>query len=209
MKLGQIFEKYSSFSMIKEGKYIENLQLIREFSHISGAVVECGVWKGGMIAGVAEILGCDRAYYLFDSFEGLPEAQTIDGDAAIKWQQDTESPIYFDNCAAPIEESKKAMLLSGATKTYFIKGWFSDTLPSQSIEGGIAILRLDGDWYESVKVPLDSFYKHLSLGGVVIIDDYATCFGSKKATDEFRVEHDISSPLISDGRGGAWFVKSN
>ena len=108
MKLGQIFEKYSSFSMIKEGKYIENLQLIREFSHISGAVVECGVWKGGMIAGVAEILGCDRAYYLFDSFEGLPEAQTIDGDAAIKWQQDTESPIYFDNCAAPIEESKKA-----------------------------------------------------------------------------------------------------
>ncbi|WP_297823076.1 TylF/MycF/NovP-related O-methyltransferase [uncultured Paraglaciecola sp.] len=185
MKLGQIFEKYSSFSMIKEGKYIENLQLIREFSHISGAVVECGVWKGGMIAGVAEILGCDRAYYLFDSFEGLPEAQTIDGDAAIKWQQDTESPIYFDNCAAPIEESKKAMLLSGATKTYFIKGWFSDTLPSQSIEGGIAILRLDGDWYESTMDVLENLFTQVNPGGIIIIDDYFIWDGCAKAVHDF------------------------
>jgi hypothetical protein len=73
--------------------------------------------------------------------------------------------------------------------------------------GKIAILRLDGDWYESTKIPLENFYQNIMTGGCVIIDDYATCYGSKKATDEFLKENLINTHLRSDGRGGAWFVK--
>ncbi|MFM7447889.1 MAG: TylF/MycF/NovP-related O-methyltransferase, partial [Leptolyngbyaceae cyanobacterium] len=91
---------------------------------------------------------------------------------------------------------------------HLIKGWFQDTVPVYRDKvGPIAILRLDGDWYESTKIPLDNFYDLIVPGGAVIVDDYATCFGSRRAVDEFRLNRDIKSPLNPDGRGGVWFEK--
>ena len=93
-------------------------------------------------------------------------------------------------------------------KIALVKGWFQDTVASHKDKvGEIAVLRLDGDWYESTKIPLENFYPYISPGGCIIIDDYATCFGSKKATDEFIAENLIDTYLRPDGRGGAWFVK--
>ena len=101
-----------------------------------------------MIAGIAEILGADREYFLFDSFEGLPPATAMDGERAKAWQKDTQSPTYYDNCRAPIEFAERAMKLSSARKYKIVKGWFDDTLPKFVPPCPIAILRLDGDWYE-------------------------------------------------------------
>ena len=67
--LRRIYSKYSDHTMIVPETYVRNLALVQRFRHIPGAVVECGVWKGGMSAGIAEVCGRDRAYYLFDSFE--------------------------------------------------------------------------------------------------------------------------------------------
>ena len=65
-------------------------------------------------------------------------------------------------------------------KITLVKGWFQDTAPANKDKvGQIAILRLDGDWYESTKIPLENFYQNVSSGGCIIIDDYATCYGSK------------------------------
>ena len=44
----------------------------------------------------------------------------------------------------------------------------------------ISILRLDGDWYNSVFIPLQFYYEKVVKHGVVIIDDYRTCVGAKK-----------------------------
>jgi hypothetical protein len=85
------------------GEYCANLRLAERFRHLPGAVVECGTWKGGMIAGLACVFGARRAYYLFDSFEGPPAAKEIDGAAALRWQADTQSPRYHVHALQPRE----------------------------------------------------------------------------------------------------------
>jgi O-methyltransferase len=109
----ELYKKYSSYTMIHPNTYIRNLVLSELCKDIEGAVVECGTWRGGMIAGIAELLQGDRKYYLFDSFEGLPTAKEIDGSSAIAWQANTDSPFYYDNCTADEVSAREAMALSG------------------------------------------------------------------------------------------------
>src|ERR1700736_2432942 len=97
-KLGQIYMRYKAFTMIDKYTYIKNLEIADSCRQVPGCVVECGVWRGGMSAGLADVLGPDREYFLFDSFEGLPPAEEIDGPAALLWQSNTQSPEYHDNC---------------------------------------------------------------------------------------------------------------
>jgi hypothetical protein len=83
----QLFYKYRTRTMIHLKAYAENLAMVNvvlaNMSLKNGAIVECGTWKGGMAAGMIEIAGPDRRYYVFDSLEGLPPAKEIDGTKAI------------------------------------------------------------------------------------------------------------------------------
>src|SRR5690349_13905275 len=120
----EIFQYFKDFTMIPESIYEENLRLIAKFNDIVGAIVECGVWRGGMIAGIAKMQADkNREYYLFDSFEGLPKAEKIDGTGANEWQRDTKSDKYYDNCKADQAYAEQAMKLSGAINYSVIKGW--------------------------------------------------------------------------------------
>ena len=90
----------------------------------------------------------------------------------------------------------------------FLKGWFRDTLPAAPIER-LAILRLDGDLYESTIQALDGLYHKLSVGGFVIVDDYGNVPACRQAVDDFRAEHRIADPIQpSTGEGpsgdGPW-----
>ncbi len=184
-KYGLIFKTFQDFTMIPREIFISNLKLVQGFSNIDGAIVECGTWKGGMIAGVATLLNDNREYYLFDSFEGLPDVKEIDGDSAKKWQEDKDSEIYFDNCKANEEDAKNAMNISNTNTYKIFKGWFNETLPSANIKGGIAILRLDGDWYESTMDILNNLFENVNKGGLIIIDDYYVWEGCSKAVHDF------------------------
>src|SRR5947208_1404340 len=84
-KARSLYERYRNFTMIPPNVYSKNILLCLEKSPSTGCVVEAGVWRGGMSAGIADILP-GRMHYLFDSFEGLPEAKEIDGPAALQWQ---------------------------------------------------------------------------------------------------------------------------
>jgi hypothetical protein len=77
-KYRQIYNRFNDYTMLPPDWYAANLELCDNFRHIAGSVVECGVWKGGMSAGIAYLLGDDRAYYLYDSFQGLPAAEDQD-----------------------------------------------------------------------------------------------------------------------------------
>ena len=185
-KYKDLYNKYKDYTMIDEKTFIGNLKLAEHFSkHNTGCVVECGVWRGGMSAAMAEIYENNKKYYLFDSFEGLPEAQEIDGKAAINWQSDKEGPIYFDNCTAEMNFAEKAMKLSSVTNFKLIKGWFSETLPKFECEENIAVLRLDGDWYDSTMDCLNNLYDKVSVGGVIIIDDYYAWDGCTRAVHDY------------------------
>jgi O-methyltransferase len=171
--------------MISRDTYVGNLSLASKVTGVPGCVVECGVWRGGMSAGMAAILGADRKYFLFDSFEGLPPAKEIDGAAALNWQLNKESPLYHDNCTAGEEFARRAMTLSGARSFQLVKGWFDKTLPSFQPPEPIALLRLDGDWYDSTMVCLNSLFERVAPGGLIILDDYHTWDGCSRALHDF------------------------
>jgi O-methyltransferase len=203
-KHGKIFEKYQAYTMIPKQIYTENLALAKLVDKVPGSIVECGTWRGGMIAGIADVLGANRAYYLYDSFEGLPAPTTADGEKAVTYQSATEDPLYYDNCTASEDEAKAAMQLSVAVNYRLIKGWFDDTLPSNPPVEAIALLRLDGDWYESTKCILDNFAPRVVSGGMVVIDDYYYWQGCTRAVNEYAFAHNWQ---IKQSRHGVCFVE--
>src|SRR5438309_9969206 len=144
----QIFRKFRNFTMIPRVSYTANLRLAATVRNVSGDIVECGTWRGGMIAGIADILGPERCYRLFDSYEGMPPAKEIDGEWALAWERNTSAPEYHNNCRASELEARTAMSLSPAKNVVITKGWFRDTLPKAE-RSPIALLRLDADWYDS------------------------------------------------------------
>jgi hypothetical protein len=185
----RVYEKFREFTMISRETYVNNLSLASMVAAVPGCVVECGVWRGGMSAGLATILGANRKYFLFDSFEGLPPAKEIDGSAALSWQLNKESPMYHDNCTAGEEFAGRAMTLSGARSFQLVKGWFDQTLPSFHLPEPIALLRLDGDWYDSTMVCLNSLFDLVAPNGLIILDDYHTWDGCSRALHDFLSQH--------------------
>ena len=173
-------------------------------NNIEGDFIETGVWRGGtcifMRAALAAYGIEDRNVFVADSFEGLPKPD-LDN-----FPQDKGDINYkFSDLAISQEQVadnfKKYGLLDD--QVVFLKGWFKDTLPTAPIEK-LAILRLDGDMYESTMDALNNLYPKLSKGGFCIIDDYALDMCAK-AVDDFRSEHDIDSELhVIDWTGRYW-----
>ena len=203
-----IFRKMKSFTMLSPYSYMKNLLLARRFKKTGGAVVECGTWRGGMIAGIAMMLGGGRDYFLFDSFEGLPQAKEIDGQQAIDWQQDTSSEKHYDNCRAEMSFAETAMKKSGVGRYKIIKGWFSESLPNYNPADKIAILRLDGDWYDSTMECLTLLYPYVVKGGVVIIDDYFTWDGCARAVHDFISRNNLTVRISQYDNAVCYWVKN-
>ncbi len=190
-----LHRKYREFTMAPAGYFWRNLLIVGARKHVSGCVIECGVWRGGMSAGMAEVLGPNREYFLFDSFEGLPTPTSEDGASAKAWQQDTESPQFYDNCRAPIESAQRAMALSGAPNHKIIKGWFDQTVVGFVPPSPIAVLRLDGDWYDSTMIVLESLYQHMARDGIIIVDDYYTWDGCSRAVHDFLSKRQLTARI--------------
>jgi hypothetical protein len=184
-----------------------------ESSNIYGALVECGVAEGGTAAMLAlankNLSNNIRTKWFFDSYEGLPEPTTEDYELGKTGH--FIRPLPKGSCLGTIEQVSELMftkLKFTSNEVNLIKGWFQDTVPiTKNKIGPIAVLRLDGDWYESTKVPLENFYDQITEGGYIIIDDYLTCFGSRKAVDEYLHNNNILTKINLDGRGGVWFMK--
>ena len=200
----RIAKKYRRWSMVSSAGYVANLRIAAQIKDVPGAVVECGTWRGGMIAGIADVLGSSRCYYLFDSFEGLPPAREIDGPAALAWQADKSGPNYHNNCAASEDDAREAMSQSPAKDYRIIKGWFNSTLSTMDPNEKIALLRMDADWYDSTKCILEHLGHHVVPGGIVIEDDYTVWEGVRRAVDEYAAAHNWR---IQRSLSGVCFIK--
>jgi O-methyltransferase len=203
----RIYERFRRYTMIPVGDYVTNLRLAEEVREVPGCIVECGVWRGGMSAGMATVLGPERNYYMFDSFEGLPPAQPIDGPSAIAWQRNVDAPGYFNNCAAERSEAEQAMNLAGITDAKLIQGWFNDTIPGIRLPEPIALLRLDGDWYESTMVCLENLFDQVAPNGLIILDDYYTWDGCSRALHDFLSRRSATERIRSAG-GTCFLLRS-
>jgi O-methyltransferase len=185
--------------------------------NVPGCFVECGVWKGGSSAIMALAIknaGQERHLHLFDSFEGLPEPTEIDGKYAAIYSggRNQGNLTTTNNCEAGLDEVRHLMLNQIKVDPAFVHfhvGWFQNTVPAKASEiGPIALLRLDGDWYDSTKVCLEHLYPLLSPGGIIILDDYFYWEGCQKATDEYRTRNRINDPIQQVDQFTASWIKS-
>ncbi len=203
----QIFHRYSEYTMIPAMKFASNALLCEKKGITEGCIVECGVWRGGMSAGIADILP-GRTHYLFDSFEGLPPATNLDGPGATEFQRDVHSVFYRDNLRAERSFAERAMNLSAAKESFLVPGWFEDTVANVAFPTPIAVLRLDGDWYESTMQCLSGLYSKVSPGGLIIIDDYYDWEGCARAVHDFLSAHKLIDRLRQTEQEVCYFIKS-
>lgn len=204
---GRVWPVYADTMLGLPG--LDNIQHCAETAlreGVPGDLIETGVWRGGGAIFMRAVLAAhgvrDRRVFVADSFEGLPEAD------ASKYPQDAGSDFhtlgFLSVSRREVERNfEKYGLLDG--QVVFLEGWFKDTLPAAPVER-LAVLRLDGDMYESTIVALESLYPKLSAGGFCIIDDYGLP-GCRRAVDDYRAAHGIRSPFVESEWHGAFWRK--
>jgi O-methyltransferase len=177
-------------------------------NRIPGDFAETGVWRGGSVILMRALLRAhnvtDRVVWCADSFEGMPVPNETD-------KQISASANFSDRAYlnVSLEDVKKNFERFGLLdeQVRFLKGWFSETLPIAPIKE-LALLRLDGDLYESTRDALIHLYDKVSPGGSVIIDDYNSWEGCRLAVDEFRKNRGISQPMTAiDPQSILWKVR--
>jgi len=189
-------------------KRMENLRALAGrviFGGVPGDFIETGVWRGGaciFMRAILEAYGVrNRKVWLADSFAGLPQPNpaAYPADAGDMFHTYADLAVSIDEVKRNFE---KYGLLDG--QVIFLKGWFKDTLPEAPISR-LAILRLDGDMYESTMDALRYLYDKLSLRGFVIVDDYRVVAGCREAVDDFRAARGIKDTIVEiDGVGIYW-----
>ncbi|WP_395297514.1 TylF/MycF/NovP-related O-methyltransferase [Kitasatospora hibisci] len=172
---------------------------------VPGDLIETGVWRGGvciLMRAVLEAYGVrDRRVWVADSFEGVPVVHS--GSHPL----DREMALHRINGVLKVTREEVAenfaryQLLDD--QVGFLEGWFEQTLPSAPIDS-LAVMRLDGDLYESTTDALTHLYPKLSVGGFVIVDDY-NIEPCRRAVADFRERHGVREPIVPiDGHGVHW-----
>jgi len=193
-------------------KRLENIQFcIAQVlaDDVPGDLIETGVWRGGATIFMRAVLKAygviDRNVWVADSFVGLPRP---DGR---KYEQDAGDTHYWHpELAVSLDQVKDNFRKYGLLdeQVHFLKGYFRDTLPAAPIRR-LAVLRLDGDMYESTLDALVNLYPKLSVGGYVIIDDYGAVPACLKAVQDFRDSEGITEGIETIDWSGAFWRRSS
>ena len=175
---------------------------------VPGDLLEAGVWRGGasiFMRGVLQAHGVkDRRVWVADSFAGLPPPDPV------KYPHDAGINLHeFSELAVSQERVKENFARYGLLddQVRFLRGWFRDTLPTAPVER-LAVLRLDGDLYESTTDTLTHLYPKLSVGGFVIVDDYGAVPACRQAVHDYRQAHDITDPVVQVDWTGVYWRRS-
>ena len=183
----------------RRARTLSRLARACEEEGVAGALLDCGCFNGGstvmMAAGAPS-----RDAWAFDSFEGLPAPGPHDPERAHDWT---------GRLVASEEKVREAFRrFAPSTPLHVVKGWFRDSflvaLPQIDTVG---LLHVDGDWYESVKLTLETFEPRVQAGGFVVIDDYGAWEGARAATDEYRSAQAITTPLVEIDRTATYWRK--
>lgn len=171
---------------------------------VPGDLLEAGVWRGGGALYMKAVLEAhgddDRVVWLADSFAGLPPPSAdFPADAGLLMND-------LPYLAVSEEQVRHNFVRYGLLdeRVRFLRGWFKDTLPSAPVQQ-LAVLRLDGDLYESTWQALDALYPRLAPGGFCIVDDYGLIRACRKAVHHYRARHGIKERIVDvDGWGAFW-----
>lgn len=204
----------SPYTMTSRIGLIATYETVKEVvkNQIEGSFVECGVARGGCAALMAIIARNEekgRRTWLFDSFEGLPRQSDKDGvQKQVRHKGREANDLAEGYCLGTFDKVSSLLykkLGLDPLKVIMVKGWFQDSLPMVRV-GKIAVLRLDGDWYESTKCCLENLYDNVVTGGYLIIDDYQLQ-GCRFAVDEFQSSRGFKAYMTFDANGRAYWRK--
>ncbi len=159
---------------------------------VPGDLIEAGTWRGGVTVLMRAVLAAlgdeERRVWVADSFEGVPRANAQDypADGGLEFISE------LTELTASVEDVQRTFSRYGLLddRVRFLPGWFKDTLP-QAPTGPLAVIRIDGDLYESTMDALTALYPRLSVGGYLIVDDYHDIPACRRAVSDYRVTHSI------------------
>jgi O-methyltransferase len=189
------------YTMCSEER-IESLIKLAEYVNseaVEGDFVECGTYKGGTAAVLSRHMGKARHLWLYDSFEGMPNTSEKDGEEAKKW---------IGDCVGSVKDVREVMkLVSANDEQYTIKkGWFDKTF-QEPLPKKVALLHCDADWYDSVLLVLDNFYKLIPEGGCIVLDDFGYWEGCREAFYDFCLKNNERPLLERVGTTQAYWIK--
>jgi O-methyltransferase len=188
---------------------LHNLRVLVERAideQVAGDILEAGAWRGGASILARAVLASrdvtDRRVIVADSFAGLPPpSEEFPADNGADFHTHPELAVSLEEVRANFD---RFGLLDD--QVVFLKGWFRDTMELVDTEA-LAVLRLDGDMYESTMLPLVHLYDRLSPGGWVIVDDYRLMTACQDAVGDFFADRGIDPPLRDIDRIGVYFRK--
>jgi hypothetical protein len=205
MEFSQHYTKGPAVSMLPLGRLDQLQDCIVDVvaQGVPGDLIETGVWRGGATIFMRAVLKAldvrDRHVWVADSFEGLPEPDPEKYPVEAKAYHGPVMTKALNRLAVGLEEVQRNFqaydMLDGNVR--FLEGWFKDTLPTAPIER-LAVLRIDGDFYESTMDALRGLYPKLSIGGYAIVDDYGeeSWTYCRRAVDDFRAAERIADPIV-------------
>jgi O-methyltransferase len=174
---------------------------------VPGDFMETGVWRGGatiLMKGVLEVSGdLTRRVWVADSFEGLPVPdERYPADDGLDWSD--VGVLKVDSAAVRANFARYDLL---DDRVCLLEGWFEDTLPDAPVEQ-LAVLRLDGDLYQSTMDALDAMEPRVAAGGYVIVDDYGGWTPCRRAVDDYRASRGITATMHEVDWTGVWWQKT-
>jgi O-methyltransferase len=192
-------------------KRLRNLRAVIESvigNNVPGDIMETGVWRGGagiMARAVLAAYGVgDRRVILADSFAGLPppNPETYPADAGSVYHE-------YAELAVPLDEVKRNFAKFGLLdeQVVFLPGWFKDTLATAPVER-LAVLRLDGDMYESTMQSLENLYDKVSTNGWIVIDDYEMVPACRAAVHDYLASRNLRPEIYPIDGVGVFFRKA-
>jgi hypothetical protein len=202
----ELYRIVRAYSMCSAARLLGLYRAVEHIAanNVAGDLVECGTARGGSAAlmGLAAARRRpDRLLWVFDTFEGLPPPSQDDPDRDI-------AQLYVGDSRGELSEVRMLFARLGILPgSRLVQGLFQDTLPVAEVRS-IAVLHIDGDWYESVKTCLDHLYDRVSTGGVIQLDDYGHWEGARKAVDEFFGRRSIRPRLLRLDYTGRQFIKA-
>ena len=198
LRLVRQYSLLSDFHLL----YMEELCRRVGEEKIPGDLVECGVYRGGSagILGLAAMRSSGRHLWLFDAFAGMPPPSERDDAGA------HEIASEFVGSEADTRRVLERLGIPPERYTLVV-GWLEDTLPNLEKPEAVALLHIDTDFHDPVKLALEQFYPHVSPGGYVVLNDYGAFKGCRIATDEFLARHAPDADLIAMDAIAAYFRK--
>jgi O-methyltransferase len=183
-------------------RQLDRLAQLIDQQGIPGDVVECGTCNGGSAAILARIASQSpfgRHTFLLDSFAGLPPPGPKDT---------SEATEYTGSCRGDTSAVRAVLKRVGVPEAAvtLVPGWFHDTLPSLP-ERPIALLHIDADWYDSVRICLEHLYDRVSPGGYIVLDDYGYWQGCRIAWQELALARGLQVDLVPVDGIGVWLRK--